>query len=316
MFVDVAEKGGRMPTPTEERKRWQTRAAAGLPSPSEPRRRNADITKRYVSWYLQRPELCKWAGAAAFASRQVGRAIAVHHYASLGGLVGEGALDKLKDALDLPFPLAAAEILDDLKLLKHTNNAVFADIGWAHQAFLAPDGGLQAVEAALADQPTSLLLSGFRKIEAARLQLQTEPVDAAAQDLIWEGNRDLLLHEQREIVQPGLAAMHQGLGRLLTLLTWVDFDPDMASDDSLEVIVAIFRKVEDFLDGRDTATSFLPFLLSEGHHLPAKQPADFTLFEHRWFWVDNSVLPLWRQVDTSTPTLHQRMPILGKLTRI
>lgn len=293
-----------MHTPEELRERWQASAAADLPSPSRPRHRNAGITKRYVNWYLQRPELFKWAGAAAFASRQVGRAIAIHHYASLGGLVG------------LPFPFDVDEILDDLALLKRTNNAVFADIGWAHQAFSDTNGGLQAVEAALADQPTSLLLSGFRKIETARLQLQANPKDAAAQTLVWEGNQELLLQEQREIVQPGLAAMHKGLGRLLTLLTWMDFDPDMASDDSLKVLVAILKKADDFLDDRDTTTSFFPFLLINGQHLLAKQPVDFMRFDHRWFWVENSVLPLWKQVEATTPKLRERMPILGKVTLI
>ena len=43
-----------------------------------------------------------------------------------------------------------SEVMPGLNLLRETNNAVFKDIGWAHEAYVAEDGGgLTAIQDAI-----------------------------------------------------------------------------------------------------------------------------------------------------------------------
>jgi len=313
-----------MPTAEQLREHWQGLAAAGLPAAAQTRERNAAITTRYLRWYLQEPTLLKWAGAAAFASRQVGRAIAVHHYARNGKLLGKilkppfgkGKAPFGKGDL-LPLPLDLGEMIDDIEILTTTNSAVFADIGWAHAAYLDAAGGMQAIEDALADQPASPILSGFRKIESGRVLLAGSPASAVGINLIWDGNKELLRHEQEHLIQPPLDAMTREMGRVMSATTWMDFDPAHMADDSLGAVIALLLETGDLVKGRSSATSFLPFMLVRGKAVLNGAPLPkFTILAHRWFWVENSVLPLWRRIEKTDPTLHQRMPDLGRITII
>src|SRR5690349_10814351 len=131
---------------------WQQKAEEGLPPAADAIERNAEITARYVGWYLREPDLFKWAGMAAFASRQVGVAIGL-------------------DAV-------SAGLFHDLEIIRVTNNLVYSDIAWAHLAY--EHGGSSTIESAIklsaaharaAGTPAkdySLLQKGFALIDRAR----------------------------------------------------------------------------------------------------------------------------------------------------
>lgn len=262
------------------RRRWQAEVEARLPPETRVRERNAAITASYALWYRRFPALFKWAGAAAFASRQVGLALAPFRSAALLHDLKQELLDRLE--LEEQEGLALSHELD---LIRQTNNQIFADVGWAHAAFVAEGGGLAAVEAGFAGQARhELALEGFREIERAR-QLLADPAGnrAAAQALAWRGNELLLQHEQSVTVQDQFAKFSRPFTILLDIVTSLDFGAG------------------EVHAGR-TVSSFAAFMLSE-----SRWSADVTRLADRWHWVKYDVLPLWRLIDASDPELPARI---------
>ena len=156
--------------------RWNKALEENLPDPEQADQaieRNWRITRHYACWYLQRPHLFKWAGMAAFASHRVGF-----------------------------FLMEAEDQNPDVELMRLTNNKVFADVGWAHLAYMQQ--GLAAVEEILAGQPDyELMLKGFRLINEGKKKLgqakrlngshieerekDANKLEAEANELIWRG---------------------------------------------------------------------------------------------------------------------------------
>jgi hypothetical protein len=259
---------------------WRRELDARLPPEREVRERNAAITATYASWYRRHPSLFKWAGVAAFASRQVGLALAPFRSTEI--------LDELKDELLERLGIERHDDLalsHELDLIRQTNNLVFADIGWAHAAFIE-GGGLAAVEAGLASQSRhGLMLEGFREIESGRVMLLDPAADhTAAQNRIWRGNELLLQHEQSVTVQDQFAKFNRPFTILLDVVTSLDFGAG------------------ELLAAARTAASFAAFMASHG-----RLAADVTHMADRWYWVKNEVLPLWRLLDSSDPDLPQRV---------
>lgn len=259
---------------------WQREVLARLPPETRVRERNAAITATYASWYRRHPAFFKWAGVAAFASRQVGLALAPFRSTEFLHELKEELLGRLGiEKLD---GLALSRELD---LIRQTNNLVFADIGWAHAAFVE-GGGLAAVEAGLASQPRhELMLEGFREIERGRGMLADPAVEpGAAQARIWRGNELLLHHEQSVTVQDQFAKFDRPFTILLDVVTSLDFGAG-------EPLAAL-----------RTVSSFAAFMLSE-----FRWSADVTRLSDRWHWVKFDVLPLWRLLDASDPDLPERV---------
>jgi len=260
---------------------WETEVLSRLPAEEHARARNAAITATYASWYRRYPSFFKWAGMAAFASRQVGIALAPLAASSLADRVRDSVLESL--GIEPPDELVLTRELD---LIRQTNNQVFADVGWAHAAFVAEDGGLAAVERGLSGQPRhERMLEGFREIERGRRMLQDAGSDrAAAQEHVWRGNELLLEHEQSVTVQDQFAKLDKPFTVLLDVVTSIDFGAG------------------EPVAGARTISSFAAFMLSE-----LRWPADVTRFEDRWHWVKADVLPQWRRLDSSDPQLPQRI---------
>jgi hypothetical protein len=262
------------------RRRWQAEVEARLPPENRVRERNAAITAQYALWYRRFPALYKWAGAAAFASRQVGLALAPFRSAELLHDLKHELLERLE--IEEQEGLALSHELD---LIRQTNNEIFADVGWAHAAFVSEGGGLAAVEAGFADLARhELALAAFREIERGR-QLLADPAGdrAAAQALVWHGNELLLQHEQSVTVQDQFVKFSRPFTILLDIVTSIDFGAG------------------EVHAGR-TVSSFAAFMLSE-----SRWSADVTRLADRWHWVKHDVLPLWRLLDSSDPELPARM---------
>jgi hypothetical protein len=265
----------------ETLERWRSDVLSVLPSEKHVRERNAAITATYASWYRRHPSFFKWAGVAAFASRQVGLALAPFESTSLVERVKDSVLESL--GIEPSEKLALSHELD---LIRQTNNMVFADVGWAHAAFAAEGGGLAAVEAGLAGQPRhALMLEGFRELERGRQMLLDASADrAAASAHIWRGNELLLEHEQSVTVQDQFKKFNRPFTILLDVVTSIDFGAG------------------EPLAAARTISSFAAFMLAE-----FRWSADVTRLADRWHWVKFDVLPLWRLLDSSDPGLSQRV---------
>src|SRR5205807_8237407 len=111
-----------------------------------------------------------------------------------------------------------ASLIPDCNLLRLTNNAVYKDIGWGHEAYALE--GLPAIEAAIGSNPGyQALLEGFRLIDRGRRLSESARNSAEGQDLIWRGNVQLLWHEQAVVIQPFLKLLSLDYDRFLTALT-------------------------------------------------------------------------------------------------
>jgi len=268
---------------------WQALAESQLSPETDVIARNAAITGTYAHWYTTMPDVLKWAGMAAFASHRVGLALMPYHL-------------KLMDRaiVGVPDPHTwephIHTVLDDLHLMRETNNLVFHNIGWAHMAYLARDGGLQAIEDCVGDDPDSaLLLEGFRLLDQGR-QLLTDPHSRRreVEDLIRRGNNRLLKQEQHMIVQRQFDKCDSDLRLCLLVATVMDFNAVYISRN--------FR----------FSTWFDLFLWTRGLWLLAltRSLPNITNWRQRWFWVEKAVLPLWKRVEAKDVYLREKMAIL------
>ncbi|NTW01419.1 MAG: hypothetical protein HGA19_08925 [Oscillochloris sp.] len=279
-----------MPT----REAWQTQLEQRLPPLSALVARNRAITAFYARWYLQEPWLFKWSGMAAFASDQVGIALALMEIlqAPHDMLAKDGPLSQSMNLFDLgrslygqalsialAIPLALHDattrqlLLTDLDLIKQGNDAIFADIGWAHAAYIA--GGIKEIEANVRDGEQESLLAGFRMIDEGAHRLAKTADDQDGVTLIAQGNIALLRHEQMNTL-PCYFDRMTNLGRSLASVgAWLDFEgtPKWGG--------------QPWFGGHAGPWS----LLSGGKSVT--NPTD------RWNWIECDVLPKWAQVDAA-----------------
>jgi hypothetical protein len=258
-------------------------AQQGLPNVSLVHERNGGITTKYASFFLQQPCLFKWAGLATFASRAVGEALLPYEF----GLVTAETFRPKRKSPGLPTPQA---LLEELELLRITNNKVYDDIAWAHLAYCS--GGLKLVEFALSDllQTHRLMAQGFQHIDQGRSLLDKSAKERAeGLKLIWQGNEMLLRHEQTTIVQPEFDRFGPSFDLLLSYATTLAFDKHMFN------WVARYR------------TQFAWFmylhgwlLLFQTRSLPLLKRLD-----HRLYWVVNSPLKLWQSLNKSEDEVMQ-----------
>lgn len=270
---------------------WQQMAEANLPPEHEVVARNEAITGTYARWYTAQP-LFKWAGMAAFSSHRVGLALVPYRTHLADDLLGD------PDATGDPHPPEFHTVLADLHCLRETNNLVFHDIGWAHLAYMSPEGGIEAIERCLADEPQShLMLQGFRLIEQGRLLMQGDAKQQSEGiELVWKGNELLLKHEQAMIVQKKFDTLDTDCKMFLSCFTLMDFN-------------AVY-----ITDNFHYSSLFYTFMWTRGLPLLVQtfSPPQLTDLRHRWFWIEKSLIPLWRLVERTDPHLALKLQILMK----
>lgn len=301
-----------MPTEKYDRAYWQQKALAGLPLEKEVLARNAAITSRYAAWYLEQPEVLKWAGMAAFASHRVGLALKPYCFTLLKNTITdieetETNRPRKKSGLWHPRLMRACKesVIQGLNLIRWTNNQVFKDIGWAHVAYLSPQGGLAALEAELSNQPDhARMLNGFRTLDQGR-QLLADPAAhrLEALKLIWSGNVLLLEHEQLYTVQNYFDKFDMAFDFFLSFATLMSFNAPYVDLDSLEFYLNPFEltsfRLSLWLFG-------FPFLIRTRSRPNIVRP------DHRWYWVSRRVLPLWKRVEARDKRLRDKIEILKK----
>ena len=242
--------------------------------------RNLEISSRYAWIYKFLPTCFKWAGMAAFASHHVRLALFPFR------------LDRDRTGyVDIPHSLGRRGVLltADVNTIRETNNAIFDDIFWVHLAYVTADDGIERLRALLAtDRHYAPVLSGFEAIDGGRRGLEngTASPEArrAAEELIWEGNVQLLEHEQRALVQPNLDGLSCAFARLFSIGSALSFEVRGVRDE-----VSYF-------------TSFYYYALTGGirQALRAQAWPRITRFDDRWRWIVTCIVPRFRRFDVHT----------------
>jgi hypothetical protein len=239
--------------------------------------RNMEISARYAWMYRSLPTCFKWAGMAAFASYHVRLALSPFRldtdgggHADLSGSLGRGR----------------ALLLADIDTIRATNNAIFDDIFWVHLAYASTDEGIERLRELLgADPRCEGLLAGFETIDRGRRVLE-DPTSSptarrTAEARIWEGNVQLLEHEQRALVQPHFDRLSCAFARLLSMGSALSFEAHGVRQE-----LAYF-------------SSF--YLYSFGRGVPevlrARSWPRVTRFEDRWRWIVTSIVPRFRRLE-------------------
>jgi hypothetical protein len=241
--------------------------------------RNLEISSRYAWLYKFLPAYFKWAGMAAFASHHVRLALFPFR------------LDTDRTGyVDIPRSLRrhTALLMEDVNTIRETNNAIFGDIFWVHLAYGASDDGIERLRDLLgAEAHYAPVLSGFEAIDRGRGVMEDGTASAQARrtagELIWEGNVQLLEHEQRALVQPNLDRLSCAFARLFSIGSALTFE------------VRGMREASYF-------TSFYLYSLTRGipQVLQAQAWPRITRFDDRWRWIVTSIVPRFRRFDGDT----------------
>jgi len=255
---------------------WKALADGLLTDQSCVFHRNVEISSRYA-WIYKLMAACKWAGMAAFASFHVRLALfPLRLDADRTGYV------------DIPHSLGRRRALltEDFDTIRAINNGIFDDIFWVHLAYAIADDGIERLRALLAEEPHyATILSGFEAIDRGRRLLEDGAVSAEARrrgvDLIWEGNVQLLEHEQRVLVQPNFDRLSCSFARLFSIGSALSFE------------VRGLRHEASYF------TSFYLYSLGPGmpQALRARMWPRITRFEDRWRWIVASIVPRFRKID-------------------
>jgi len=239
-----------------------------------------EISSRYAWLNKLQPACFKGAARAAIASHHVRLALFPLR------------LDTDRTGyVDIPHSLRRPKLLltEDVNTIRATNNAIFNDLFWVHLAYVTADDGIERLRALLqAERHYAPVLAGFEAIDHGRRVLADEMASAQARqradDLIWEGNVELLEHEQRALVQPNFDRLSRASAWLVSI----------GSASSFEVR-GVRQEIADF-------TSFYLYSFTRGlpHALRARAWPRITRFEDRWRWLVASVVPRFRRFDADT----------------
>lgn len=238
--------------------------------------RNVAISARYAWLYGLLPTSLKWAGMAAIASHHVRVALfPLRLDADRNGYV------------DITRSLGRRRLLlQDVDAIRSTNNGIFDDIFWVHLAYVA-DGGMDRLRALLhTESRYAPVLAGFEAIDRGRRVLEDGTATAeerrVAEELVWEGNVQMLEHEQRALVQPHFDRLSCAFARIISLGSATSFGVRGARQE-----VACF-------------TSFYLYSFTRGmpRVLRARAWPRITRFDDRWWWIVTSVVPHFRALDS------------------
>lgn len=273
----------------KSRQEWIDEVESRIPPKNNIVERNRAITAQYASWYLRKPELFKWAGMAAFASRQVGLALAVaelmHGPGSLisavrsdddgpaadAGKLLRQAVGALLSVPSIMHSLAARQLLlSDLDEIRHGNNSIYYDIAWAHAAYL--EEGIVGIEQNCVPEEKEYMLGGFRLIDRGDRMLREGSNEEEARKAVREGNVLLLRHEQIRTLQPIFDAISPFGKIVVSFGSELDF-PEPGAKPSFSTHAGYLETLFGWKSVTDSSC--------------------------RWQWIEESVLPSWERLDSS-----------------
>lgn len=228
---------------------------------------NFQITASYAKMYLTNPSIFKWAGMAAFASKEVGNGMAQAWELGfgagtqtftpaavwIGGIVaGRGGNVGPRMGKLLFWALTGG------------NRLVWHDICWQHLAYR--DSGIATLEAA--HQAGELPGDSF----TAWSMIDSGAKKNAIED-VWMGNALLLKYEQQQVLQPQIYDAKEVKD------LWLAISPDVPTP----------------IPGHGVNfTSYVP-------------GGNIGNFIDRWKWIFESMLPAWRTLETDSPAWTKKL---------
>jgi hypothetical protein len=256
---------------------WKATADALLSNPCCAFHRNVEISSRYAGIYRRLPECFKWAAMAAIASHHV--RLALYPFRLDTDATG---------FVDIPRSLGRRRVLltGDVNTIRETNNAIFDDIFWVHLAYVSSADGIEDLRRLLgAERHYAPVLAGFEAIDVGRRILADDgsapAARQAADELIWEGNVQLLEHEQRALVQPNFDRLSCAFARIVSIGSATSFE-----------VRGVRRELSYF-------TSFYLYSLTRGAREALRGPSwpRITRYDDRWRWLVKSVVPQFRRLN-------------------
>ena len=265
--------GGTPETITE----WRAVAQSLLTQEACAFHRNVEISTSYAWIYKRLPSCFKWAGMAAIASHHVRLALFPLW------------LDRdRRGYVDIQRSLGRHKslLIKDVNTIRETNNAIYDDIFWVHLVYLSAEDGVDRLRALLGNELRyAALLSGFESIDRGRRVLEddssTDEARLSAERLIWDGNVQLLEHEQRALVQPHFDGLSCAFARLVSLGATTTFEVRGARSE-----LAYFTSF--YLSAMATRSP---------HLLRTMRWPRITNYDDRWNWIVTSVVPRFRKLD-------------------
>ncbi len=258
---------------------WKKKLNADLPPKTSVLARNQAITAKYADLYLREPGLYKWAGMAAFASHHIGSSLKLNNW-------HDRKIKSLKEVCQTD----KRSLGDDMQIIRIVNNAIFEDIGWVHAAFCEME--FKQLRNTLKDQANyRQLIPALEKLNQARTLSKSKNKQSRTSTLIWEANTDILWHEQSEVVQPLFDQLGSVFSKAMTLCASFDY------------------QINDRPTDWRTHSTFMLHMLFRGFSL-VKQSGFIprvTDLKHRWHWIENSLLEIWKQTDQNNPGLKNKM---------
>lgn len=246
---------------------WKLHYEGLLPAETEVIARNKAITSQYARLYHLNPVQFKWAGMAAFASHHVG----------LGLIPFE---IKAVELMDIKTSCSERGLKNDLNLIRHLNNRIFDDIAWVHFAYL--EGGIKLLKKLLSDDPH------YREMLPAFVLMDAEPDEHHS---IWEANKQLLYHEQARVVQPVFERLGGAFRKIITFCASLDFSANHSKTNW------------------KYHSSFVAYMWKNRFDLiwSEKSLPSLVILEQRWPWLEERILPRWRQVEKEDRSLDAKM---------
>jgi hypothetical protein len=289
--------------PPETISGWKALADGYLTSRCCAFHRNVQISSCYAWMYELSPACFKWAAMAAIASHHV--RLALYPLRLDTDRAGHpGSLSTPRDVGNSLIRRRAA-LIDDINTIRSTNNAIFDDIFWVHLAYLSDDDGIERLRALLrVERHYAPVLAGFETIDLGRRLLRdrtaSESARRMAEDLIWDGNVQLLEHEQRALVQPNFERLSGAFGRLISVGSATTFEVHGA---------------------RQNAAYFSSFYLSSLRHVVrdgrrGRSWPRITRFEDRWRWLSMSIVPRFRKFDADPRLIRASLGRIANEARV
>ena len=133
--------------------------------------------------------------------------------------------------VDIPHSLGRRKLLlkEDVDTIRATNNAIFVDSCWVLLAYVTAGDGIGRRARPAAGGTAQRTCPGrLEAIDQGRRVLAAATASAAARqaacDLIWQGNVELLRHEQRAVVQPNFDRLSCAFARRITIGSATSFE--------------------------------------------------------------------------------------------
>ena len=257
-----------------------------LPPETEVIKRNRTITTYYAQLYQNEPQMYKWAGMAAFASFHIGERLQMFDWQPADVetfVLGE------KKSLSLE---------NDFQIIRYINNTIFEEIGWVHLAYSQMN--FDSFKTLLIERKRHpLIIGAFEKLHRASELLKIEKPSAATEGLIWQANKEILWHEQSEVVQPLFDQLSEFFSSAMTFFASFDYE------------------INHIKTSYKTRSRFILFMIFRGLWYIRKDGfiPDVTNLEHRWYWISHDLLKKWQKIEAKNILLAKEIEYLAQLEK-